>query len=238
MTDLNSDLGEGESPARTRALMGIVTSANVACGGHAGTAETMDRCVRLAVEFSVRLGAHPGLPGAFGRGTTRISPGELELLLIHQISALMRIAKARSCTVVHVKLHGSLYHATEQEPKLTAVYLQALGRWFPGLRVLALAGGRVAAAARTSGIPVWEEAFLDRGYRRDGTLVPRGLPGAMIADVSDVRRRIREVGRGQGVETEAGGRWAMRPQTWCVHADTPKAVTLARAAAAILFPGR
>lgn len=238
MADLNADLGEGESPARTRALMRVVTSANVACGGHAGTAESMDRCVRLAAEFSVRLGAHPGLPGAFGRRSAPVSPPELETLLIQQVSALMVIAKFRKRRVEHVKLHGALYHATEQDPELAAVYVHTVRRWFPRLRILALAGGRVAAAARVSGLPVWEEAFVDRGYRADGTLVPRGLPGAIITDVSVIRHRIRDVRSGRGIETEAGSRWPLRPQTWCVHADTPNAPKLARAAAKFLFPPR
>lgn len=236
MADLNSDLGEGESPLRTRALMRVVTSANVACGGHAGTVESMDRCVRLCAEFSVRLGAHPGLPGAFGRGSAGVGPEELETLVLQQVSALMRIAKSRKRRVHHVKLHGALYHATEQDPALTAAYVGTVVRWFPGLRILALAGGRVVAAARASGLPVWEEAFVDRGYREDGSLVPRGLPGAMITEASAVRRRIREVGCGRGIETETGRRWPLHPQSWCVHADTPAAPTLARAAAEVLFP--
>ena len=236
MTDLNSDLGEGESPARTRALMRVVTSVNVACGGHAGTAESMDRCVRWSAEFSVRLGAHPGLPGAFGRGAARISPAEFETLLIHQVSALMVIAKSRKRRVEHVKLHGALYHATEQDPTLTAAYVGGVGRWLPGLRILALAGGRVAAAARASGLSVWEEAFADRGYREDGTLVPRGLPGAIITETSIIRRRIRDVACGKGIETETGRRWPLHPQTWCIHADSPAAPALARVAAEVLFP--
>ncbi|MBL9174080.1 MAG: LamB/YcsF family protein [Verrucomicrobiales bacterium] len=236
MADLNSDLGEGESPARTRALMRVVTSANVACGGHAGTPESMDRCVRLAAAFSVRLGAHPGLPGTFGRGLAAIRPGELETLLIHQVSALAMVAKARGRSLEHVKLHGALYHATEQDPALAAAYVRTMRRWFPGLRILALAGGRVAARARASGTPVWEEAFVDRGYCSDGSLVPRGLAGALITSPTAVQRRIRDVRQGLGIETGDGGRWRIRPQTWCVHADTPGAPALARAAAAVLFP--
>src|SRR5256885_15204701 len=116
--DLNCDLGEGESVAKTRALMRSITSANVACGGHAGDVRSMETSVRLARQYGVRLGAHPGLPSQFGRGIVKLSPAQLELLLLHQIGALERIARFHHVKLHHIKLHGSLYHAADADPAL------------------------------------------------------------------------------------------------------------------------
>src|SRR5436309_15056078 len=131
--DFNCDLGEGEPVARTRALMRWITSANVACGGHAGDLQTMERCVRLARQFKVRLGAHPG-PWSrtdLGRGVVRVTPGELELLLIHQVSALDTVARRKGMTLHHIKLHGALYHATETNETLARRYVATVKRWWP-----------------------------------------------------------------------------------------------------------
>src|SRR5688500_18309234 len=115
--DLNCDLGEGEPRARTEALMRVITSANVACGGHAGDLASMERCVALAKKFKVRLGAHPGTAdrAGFGRGELKITPAELELLLLQQVGTLERIARAHGVKLHHIKLHGALYHATERD---------------------------------------------------------------------------------------------------------------------------
>src|SRR4030095_5379345 len=123
--DLNCDLGEGEPQTRTRALMRWITSANVACGGHAGDVRSMSVCVRLCKEFGVLLGAHPGAWSRtdFGRGTVQIEPVELELLLLHQISALERIATQHGVHLHHIKLHGALYHATENDVPLARRYI-------------------------------------------------------------------------------------------------------------------
>lgn len=230
--DLNCDLGEGESPARTRALMRLITSANVACGGHAGGVRSMQRCVRLALQYSVRLGAHPGWADGFGRGEMRPTAEALELLVVQQVSSLMTVAQGLGATLHHVKLHGSLYHAAESDPVLARALVRTMHRWFPRVRLYALAGGQVVCRARDTGVPVWEEGFMDRGYRDDGTLVPRGIPGALISDVRQVQQRLVDVRNGLGIETVSGGRLALWPQTWCVHSDTPGAVGIARAAAA------
>jgi 5-oxoprolinase (ATP-hydrolysing) subunit A len=235
--DLNCDLGEGESPVRTRALMQVITSANVACGGHAGDVRSMQRCVRLALQYSVRLGAHPGLADGFGRGEVRLGPEALELLVVQQVSSLVTVAQGLGAELHHVKLHGSLYHATESDPLLARALVRTMQRWFPRVCLYALAGGRLVCRAREAGVPAWEEGFVDRGYRDDGTLVPRGSPGAVISDVREARRRLREVREGLGVESVSGRRLKLWPQTWCVHSDTPGAVRIARAAAAAAGSG-
>jgi len=127
--DLNCDLGEGEALSKTRALMRLVTSVNVACGGHAGNARTMDTCVRLAKTQKIRLGAHPGLKTEFGRGLAEIALQELELLLLQQVGALEKIAGTAGMKLHHVKLHGSLYHATDTDPHLARAYLRSVARW-------------------------------------------------------------------------------------------------------------
>ncbi len=203
---LDADLGENEPPARTRALMRIVDLANVACGGHAGTPATMARCARLAGEFGVALGAHPGRAGEFGRGAMEITPAALEHLIVGQTSALAALA----APLHHVKLHGSLYHAVESSPALARRYISVVRSNFPGLRIVARAGGRVV---RLAGSDALAEVFAERGYRADGTLIPRGEPGDLIHDPREVARRLP----------------SLRGDTICIHADSPNAIKIARA---------
>lgn len=227
--DLNSDLGEGEPWDRTSALLRLVTSANIACGGHAGDLASMERSLLLAAKLGVRAGAHPGLPGSFGRGEAPVSPAQLALLVLHQLGGLHRIAQVSRVRLHHVKLHGSLYHATESDPRLAEAYLGTLRDWFPGLRVYARAGGKVVRRARLLGVPVWEEAFVDRGYRSDGTLVPRTEPGALIEAPAAAAARVRRYSRDRCVESVDGADVSIRADTWCVHGDGLNAVAVARA---------
>ncbi len=226
--DLNCDLGEGEPWARTRALMRHVTSVNVACGVHAGDATTMERCVLLAKGLGVRLGAHPGLAGALGRGEVRLTPSELRTLLLHQVGAFHRLTEVHRVRLHHVKLHGSLYHAVEHDPALGRCYVETIGRLFCGLPLYALAGGRVAALGRKLGVPVWEEAFADRAYREDGSLVPRGQPGAVLSDPAAAAARVRSLREHGGWTSVTGTLLKLKPRTLCLHGDTPGSVRLAR----------
>ena len=228
--DLNCDLGEGEPRARTEALMRLITSANVACGGHAGNVESMERCVVLARRHGVKLGAHSGPwdRDSFGRSTVTISPAQLELLLLQQVSALERIAKSHGATLHHIKLHGGLYHATECDSHLAREYLRIIARRWPKVVVYALAGGAVSRAAKRSG-QVWDEAFLDRHYRDDRSLVPRSEPGALLRDAREVRARLMELSSGT-VRTVNGKRIFLKARTLCVHADGPMAARFARIA--------
>lgn len=231
---LNCDLGEGEPPARTRALMRWIHSANVACGGHGGSVRTMRDCVRWAKEAGVRLGAHPGLWSRhdFGRGRAALSADELETLLVHQVGALQRIAAAEGVELRHVKLHGALYHAAERQAPMRRRYLETVQRWWPELAVYAQAGGAVANLARRKGVRVVEEGFLDRVYLDAKTLAPRSRPGAVWTDAAQVVERLvhwRETGT---VISESGRAYALKVETWCVHADTPGAVRLVKILAA------
>ncbi|MBI4663940.1 MAG: LamB/YcsF family protein [Verrucomicrobia bacterium] len=228
--DLNCDLGEGEPAARTRALMRRITSANVACGGHAGDAASMEFCVRLAKQFGVRLGAHPG-PWSrldLGRSAAQIKPGEIELLLLQQVGALEKIARDSGLRLHHIKLHGALYHASETDEGLARRYLESVTRWWPGAIIYAKANGNVARLARKAAIEIWEEGFIDRGYKDDGALVPRNQPGALVTKPREARHRARMILEQAQAETISGRRISLRPRTLCVHSDTPNALALAR----------
>ncbi|PYJ86837.1 MAG: hypothetical protein DME22_03815 [Verrucomicrobia bacterium] len=235
--DLNCDLGEGEPLGRTRALMRWITSANVACGGHAGDFTMMESCVRLSKQQDVRLGAHPGpwSRGDFGRGHIQLTPDEMESLLLHQVGALELIAQANGVRLHHIKLHGALYHASEEEDALAKRYVAVVERFWPRARIYARARGRVARIARRGGVVVWEEAFVDRNYRDDGTLVSRNEPNALLTGTSVVVARIRQLLEKGDVTAESGKRIALRPQTLCIHSDTPRAVQLARVVAKELY---
>ena len=231
--DINCDLGEGEPRARTEALMRAITSANVACGGHAGTTASMRLCVRLAKKYSVRLGAHPGPCDTknFGRGQIKVTPDELESWLLSQVNALQCIAREQRVALHHIKLHGALYHASEADLKIARRYVQVVAEHWPRAKIFARANGRVASFARRAGIVVWEEAFLDRGYCNDGTLVPRSDPGALLTSEEDVLARWERLRTNGEILSVSGKVLRLRPQTLCIHSDTPHAVRLARAVA-------
>jgi len=226
--DLNCDLGEGEPDARTEALMRAITSANVACGGHAGDIASMERCVALAKKYKVRLGAHPGAAdrAGFGRKELRITPAELELLLLQQVGALERIAHAHGLKLHHIKLHGALYHATEGDKRLAKAYVEMARRWWPKAVVYALADGAVAKLSRSM---VWGEAFLDRNYFDDGTLVPRTVSNALLKSVPEVRARLEQLAHNTVVSVD-GKAIRVSARTICLHGDTPQSVKFANVA--------
>jgi UPF0271 protein len=234
--DFNCDLGEGEPLALTRALMRRITSANVACGGHAGNMQSMEACVRLAKHFNVKLGAHPGLwsRAHFGRDPGAVTADELELLLLQQVGSLKRIAQAHGVGLHHIKLHGALYHASETNLTLASRYIASVGRWWPGCIIYALAGGRVAARAERASVKVWQEAFADRGYRDDGSLVPRGETGAILTTDEAVLRRVRMLCGYREIESISGRRLRIIADTLCLHSDSPRSAALAEAVARAL----
>ncbi len=236
MIDLNADLGEGEPAARTRALMRIIDSANIACGGHAGTLRSMELSVRLARECGAAIGAHPGFvaTGNFGRAPRTIDAGALELLLLQQAGALDVVARRAGGQVRHVKLHGALYHAVEASRPLARRYVEVVRDYFPGLRIVGFAGSSVVACADRLGVEAWGEAFADRGYLDDGRLVPRGQAGDLVTDPAEVVRRIRQFVETGRMPSVTGKFVPVNARTICVHADTANAVTIARRVARVL----
>ena len=227
--DLNCDLGEGEPWARTRALLRQITSANVACGGHAGDALTMERVVVEAKALGVRLGAHPGVPGAFGRGEVTLSPGQLQTLVLQQVGALDLGARRHGSRLHHIKLHGALYHAVENDKALGRAYVEAVTRWFPKVKIYARAGGLILTLAREVGVAAWAEGFIDRAYCANGQLVPRNQDGALLTRSREITERLREWRQTGGWKSLEGSWVAVPAQTLCLHGDTPGAVALARA---------
>lgn len=230
--DLNCDLGEGEPPDRTLALLDLVDSANLATGGHAGDERSLRFGLAQARLRNVHAGAHPGLPGGgdFGRTARHpVSPDDLRTLLADQLDRFAAVASELGVPWHHVKLHGALYHAVEADPDLARVYLEGVVRHGPGRAVYARCGGEVqAAASRVPGVDVWAEAFLDRAYADDGTLVPRGTPGALVTEPAEVRRRLVDLRTRAGLPTAGGGWVSLQPRTLCLHGDSPRAVECLR----------
>lgn len=223
--DLNCDLGEGA--ACDAELMPLISSANIACGAHAGTLETMIETVELALRHNVAIGAHPGYFDLddFGRRERDIGPGEAGRLVLLQLEQLHEVAGDK---LRHVKLHGALYNQVSRDRYLAEAVISDLVRLWPEVTLYALANSELVRAAEDRGVRVIAEAFADRTYSPDGSLTPRSQPGAVIADpqraVAQVLRILRE-GR---VQTVAGTDLAVRAGTICLHSDTPNVVAFAR----------
>lgn len=231
--DLNADLGEGFGRwelGDDEALLDVATSANVACGFHAGDASTMRRVCALAVARGVAVGAQVGyrdLPG-FGRRFIEYELSELRDEIIYQVGALRAMAAAAGGTVRYLKPHGALYHAVPHVPAIVDAALAT------GLPVLCAPGSVLATAAADAGTTVYLEGFADRAYRADGSLLPRDKPGAVISDADEVVARALLMAVDQRVIALDGTVLPHPVDSICLHGDTPGAVTLARAVQAAL----
>jgi UPF0271 protein len=224
--DLNADLGEGGP--HDAALMPLVSSANIACGGHAGDAASMAAAVALARRHGVAIGAHPGHADRehFGRRELAITPAAAAGLVVEQIGRLEAVVGE---PLRHVKLHGGLYHQAARDEPLAAAVAGAIAVRWPGMMLVAPAGSRLVAVARARGLAVAEEAFLDRAYAADGSLVPRSQPGALIADATSAAARAVRLARQGVVEASDGATVAIRADTLCLHGDGPDPAGLAAA---------
>ena len=235
--DLNCDLGENEPPERTAALMRFISSANVACGAHAGSRATMLRCIQLAKENNVRLGAHPGYPDRknLGRAPVQLTRKELESLLIEQVELLQGLAEKEGVPLHHVKLHGALYHATDDNRELAKAYVDLVRRRWPALLIYAPGGGTVnnIAYRYKYNAYIWREEFLDRNYDDDGLLVPRDQPMAFVVSLPELKQRIKDVLAGR-ITTISGKVLRAIADTVCVHSDLPYAIEVAETAAKAL----
>lgn len=232
--DLNSDLGEGYGGWRLAddaALLGIITSANIACGFHAGDPQTMREAVTTAVAGGVAVGAHVSFPDlrGFGRRDMAISPAEVADDVVYQVGALQAIARAHGTRVTFVKPHGALYNRIADDGEMAAAVVEAIRSLDDSLALVALPGSAAHTAARAAGLPAIAEAFADRAYDRHGRLVPRDRPGAVIADPAAVMARAVRIAAEHTVETIDGELIELEAQTLCVHGDSPGSVDLARA---------
>ena len=226
--DLNADLGEGAGS--DEALLGLVSSANIACGWHAGDARTMRQCVRWAIEHGVAIGAHPSFPDRenFGRSTMHLPPDEIVSNVLYQVGALAAIAKAEGGKLSHVKAHGQLYNQAVKEPELADALCEAVRRFDPSLRFFGLAGSGMIEAARRAGLTPVEEVFADRAYMPDGSLVPRSQPGALIEDEDQSLAQTLSLVRDRKVTAIDGSTVPVNAQTVCLHGDGAHALAFAR----------
>jgi UPF0271 protein len=217
--DLNCDMGELEDAQHEAALMEYITSANIACGGHAGDSATMERTTGLALARGIRIGAHPGYPDRanFGRIEMKMSAAEIEATVCEQIERLDAVVRRLGGEIVHVKAHGALYNVAVRNETVARAIAAGIARWNPQVTVFGLAGSPMLDWWREMGFPVAAEGFADRRYEPDGTLRNRKFPDALITDPPAAAAQAVRLAR-EGVV-----------QTICVHGDTPGAVEILKA---------
>ena len=225
--DLNSDLGEGCSS--DEAMLAIVTSANIACGGHAGDAETMRRTLSLAKERGVVVGAHPSYPDREGFGRRRIAcqPSDIRIFVREQTEALMEHANALGVAVRYVKPHGALGNDAAADRAIANAVLDGIADFGVDLAVLAISGTELERAAHERRVRACPEVYADRAYTDMGLLVPRAEPGAVIEDTDAAVARLREYVRTGEIATHKAGRIRLAGASICVHGDNAHAVEMA-----------
>lgn len=226
--DLNADLGEG--CASDGALLTLVSSANIACGFHAGDAQTMLASVREALKNGVTIGAHPSFPDRenFGRTAMTLSAQTVYAQTLYQIGALAAMTRAEGGVMRHVKPHGMLYNQAAKDPQLADAIAKAVHACDPALILVGLAGSELIRAGERYGLATRQEVFADRGYLADGSLVPRNQPGALIEDEEQsLAQTLEMVERGR--VKSLTGEWAsVIAQTVCIHGDGEHALAFAR----------
>ena len=232
--DINADVGEGSDSAWLEsdiALMGIVSSVNIACGVHAGSPDAIATLIRAAVSADVAIGAHPGLPDREGAGrrTMSIEPASIANQVIYQLGAMDALVRYHGGRLRHVKPHGALYHMAETDPAVAGAIVDATGAFDSHLILVGLAGGALIATAKASGLSSVGEIFADRAYLPSGGLVPRDEPGALLTAPAEVRGRMATYCRSGTVEAMDGSTLRVDARTVCVHGDSPGAVATAAA---------
>ncbi|CNC04781.1 LamB/YcsF family protein [Yersinia intermedia] len=226
--DLNADLGEG--CANDHALLQLVSSANIACGFHAGDAQTMRQSVLWAMEYGVAIGAHPSFPDRenFGRTAMQLPPETVYAQVVYQLGALAAIVKAEGGVMQHVKPHGMLYNQAAVDPLLADAIAKAVKAVDSSLRLVGLAGSELIRAGERAGLVTRQEVFADRRYQGDGTLVPRSQPDALIeSDKLALSQTLAMVQR-QQVQARDSSWVAVQADTVCVHGDGTHALDFAR----------
>jgi UPF0271 protein len=231
--DINSDMGEGFGPyslCDDEALMKVVSSANIACGFHAGDPDTMARMVRLAKQNGVGIGAHPGLPDrvGFGRRELPFTHDELRQQMLYQLGALTAIARAENVPVAHISFHAAMGTMVSRDPVLSDLMMDAIRSVDRKLIVFAMPGSTIAEAAERAGLKTLLLFLADRAYDAQGRLVARGLPGAVIKDENGLRARVRQFLTTGTVTSIEGEILAVPARSILVHSDTPGSLELAR----------
>ena len=231
--DLNCDMGESYGAWKMGADAGVmpyISSANIACGFHAGDPATIRKTVRLAVDSGVAVGAHPSLPDlmGFGRRVMRISPQDMYDLVIYQAGAVEAFARAAGAKLHHVKCHGALYNMAANDEGLSDAMVRAVKDLGSGVILYALSHSKNFEIAKKAGVLVAGEVFADRGYSDDGTLAPRDKPGGLIEDAAESVKQVLGMVEGGYVTSLAGKRVPVSADTLCLHGDQPGAVTFAK----------
>jgi UPF0271 protein len=230
--DLNADVGESFGRwtlGDDAGLIPLISSANIACGFHAGDPPTLRRSCELAAARGVSIGAqvsYRDLAG-FGRRFIDVAPDDLRDDVLYQLGALQAFARSAGARVTYLKPHGALYHAVVANRAQAAAVIAAVRGHDPGLAVLGLPGSALLAAAAEAGLRTVPEAFADRRYTADGGLAPRSQPGAVLTDIAEIVDQVRRLLVGPGVLADDGAVTAVRPASICVHGDTPDAVRIA-----------
>ncbi|WP_245005157.1 LamB/YcsF family protein [Paraburkholderia sacchari] len=230
--DLNSDMGEGFGAYRMgddEAILDIVTSANVACGQHAGDPEIMARTFALARERGVAVGAHPGFPDpwGFGRRIIPFTTGEIERLITYQIGAAEALARYAGHRITYVKAHGALGNLTQTDVDVAKAIARAIKAVNPELICMTFSGAVMEKVCREMGLQVRSEVFADRAYDEEGHLVPRKVPGSVLHDADEAAARMLRMVREGAIETISGRMLKVPIDTICVHSDTPGAIDMA-----------
>lgn len=225
--DLNADVGEGMAD---EALLAYVTSVNVACGFHAGDPTTMDQTVASALARGVRVGAHPGFADRenFGRVPVEMPADAIENMVLYQVGALDGFVRSHGGALSHVKPHGALYHQAAEFPDVARAIAEGVRRFNPAIVLVGAVGSMLLEAGREAGLPVAAEAFADRRYLPDGTLVPRGRPEALLTDPEEAAAQAVSLARDGFATASDGTRLRLRPDSICLHGDTPGAAAIAR----------
>ncbi len=232
--DINSDLGESEESLANGTdfeLMRYITSANVACGGHAGDERTMRETVRIAKELNVAVGAHPGYPDRenFGRIKSPLSAAEIEATVRDQVAALAEVAESMNVSLVHCKPHGALYHAANKNTEVAAAIGRAVLESDEQLIMVGQAGSSTLTLWESMGLSCAAEAFADRAYEPNGILRSRTLPGALLEDPAKAAQQAIDIATRHVAVATNGSELKIDAGTICIHSDTPGSVTIARA---------
>ncbi|WP_276496332.1 LamB/YcsF family protein [Pontibacter litorisediminis] len=231
--DLNCDMGEGFGAwhmGHDSELLNYVSSANIACGFHAGDPATMKKTVRLALAKRVAIGAHPGLPdlAGFGRREMAVSAEEVYDMVVYQVGALQAFARAEGVRLHHVKPHGALYNMAATNAALAEAIAEAVSKVDAELILFGLAGSKLVKAGEKCGLRTASEVFADRTYQPDGTLTPRRQPNALITNQDEaVQQVLRMVQEGK-VRSQQGTEVSIKADTVCIHGDGPHALPFAR----------
>ncbi|MDP5009143.1 MAG: 5-oxoprolinase subunit PxpA [Glaciimonas sp.] len=227
--DLNADLGE-DCGGNDEALIALVTSANIACGWHAGSATLMQQCVAWCIQRGVAIGAHPSFLDRenFGRTEIHLPPQEIYNGMLYQIGALAAIAHAQGGRLAHVKPHGALYNQAARDPALADAIASAVHDFDPSLALFGLANSELIRAAQRAGLTAVEEVFADRGYNADGSLVKRGTAGALIEDEEQALAQTMSMVRDSKVQAINGSWVPLTAHTVCLHGDGAHALAFAK----------